>query len=190
MDMCKPFRTATARGASNAAILFDKSHIMRHLGVALDQVRKSESEYALLTSSKRRLIRGQKYTLLSNRESLDLEGRRAADDPVATGLRVALNGLPASALDSKFLSGPLQNLDGIVPCPAIPEFHVGHTQAEQVIDVSYRAIQKFAISRLLSKRVNIADSTPAATSGPLINFVMRLMIPNACDKLLGPLAAR
>ena len=75
MDMGKPFRTATARRAPNAAILFDQFHIMRHLGQALDQVRKSE--YARLTGSQRRFIKGQKYTLLSNRESLDLEGRRA-----------------------------------------------------------------------------------------------------------------
>ena len=75
MDMWKPFRTATARHAPNAAILFDKFHIMRHLGEALDQVRKSE--YARLTGPKRRFIKGQKYTLLSNRENLDLDGRRA-----------------------------------------------------------------------------------------------------------------
>ncbi len=34
MDMWKPFRTATARHAPDAAILFDKFHIMRHLGEA------------------------------------------------------------------------------------------------------------------------------------------------------------
>jgi transposase len=75
MDMWKPFRTATAGHAPEAAILFDKFHIMRHLGEALDQVRKRE--YARLTGSKRRFIKGQKYTLLSNRENLNLEGRRA-----------------------------------------------------------------------------------------------------------------
>src|SRR5206468_1472168 len=75
MDMWKPFRMATARQAGAAAILFDKFHIMRHLGEALDHVRKSE--YARLTGSKRRFIKGQKYTLLSNRENLTLESRRA-----------------------------------------------------------------------------------------------------------------
>jgi transposase len=75
MDMWKPFRMATARHAPEAAILFDKFHIMRHLGEALDQVRKQE--YARLTGSKRRFIKGQKYALLSHRENLDLEGRRA-----------------------------------------------------------------------------------------------------------------
>ena len=75
MDMWKPFRKATARNAPEAAILFDKFHIMRHLGEALDRVRKQE--YARWTGSQRRFIKGQKYALLSHRENLDLDGRRA-----------------------------------------------------------------------------------------------------------------
>jgi transposase len=75
MDMWKPFRTATVACAPNAAIVFDKFHIMRHLGVALDTVRKSE--YARLSEQDRGYIKGQKYTLLSNRENLNLEGRTA-----------------------------------------------------------------------------------------------------------------
>lgn len=86
MDMWKPFRTATARCAKNAAVLFDKFHIMRHLGEALDEVRKSE--YARLTGSKRRFIKGQKYTLLSNRENLDLDGRRALRELLAANRRL------------------------------------------------------------------------------------------------------
>ena len=39
MDMWRPFRLATAAHAPNAAILFDKFHVMRHLGEALDAVR-------------------------------------------------------------------------------------------------------------------------------------------------------
>ena len=42
MDMWKPFRTATAAHVPKASILFDKFHVMRHLGEALDTVRKSE----------------------------------------------------------------------------------------------------------------------------------------------------
>ena len=86
MDMWKPFRTATARHAPDAAILFDKFHIMRHLGEALDQVRKSE--YARLTGPKRRFIKGQKYTLLSNRENLTLEGRRALKELLRANRRL------------------------------------------------------------------------------------------------------
>lgn len=75
MDMWKPFRNATVNGAPQAAILFDKFHVLRHLGEALDQVRKSE--YARLQGKQRRFIKGQKYTLLSNRDNLTLEGRQA-----------------------------------------------------------------------------------------------------------------
>ena len=75
MDMWKPFRNATNEAAPQAAILFDKFHIMRHLGEALDAVRKRE--YARLSGNDRRYIKGQKYTLLSRQENLTLEGRQA-----------------------------------------------------------------------------------------------------------------
>ena len=42
VDMRKPFRLATAAHAPQAAILFDKFHVMRHSSEALDEVRKSE----------------------------------------------------------------------------------------------------------------------------------------------------
>ena len=75
MDMWKPFRNSTRRNAPQAAILFDKFHIMRNLGEALDQIRKSE--YARLSGKRREFIKGQKYTLLSHRENLSLDGRTA-----------------------------------------------------------------------------------------------------------------
>ena len=75
MDMWKAFRNATAEHAPQAAILFDKFHIMSHLGDALDKVRKAE--YARLSGQDRRFIKGQKYTLLSNRENLTLEGKKS-----------------------------------------------------------------------------------------------------------------
>lgn len=75
MDMWKPFRNATQAHAPQAAILFDKFHVMRHLGEALDKVRKTE--YARLSGKDRRFIKGQKYTLLSHRENLTTEGRNA-----------------------------------------------------------------------------------------------------------------
>lgn len=66
MDMWKAFRKSTlkAEHAPQAAILFDKFHVLRHLGEALDKVRKSE--YGRLTGKDRRFVKGQKYTLLSH----------------------------------------------------------------------------------------------------------------------------
>jgi transposase len=75
MDMWKAFRNATTQAAPQASILFDKFHVLRHLGEALDQVRKSE--YARLSGQDRRFIKGQKYTLLSHKANLTLDGRRA-----------------------------------------------------------------------------------------------------------------
>jgi transposase len=75
MDMWKPFRKATRNHAPNAQIVYDKFHIMRHLADALDQVRRSE--YKRVNEKERRFIKGQRYTLLSHKSNLDMEGRRA-----------------------------------------------------------------------------------------------------------------
>ncbi len=75
MDMWKAFHNSTRKHAPQAAILFDKFHVIGHLNEALDKVRKSE--YARLSGNDRRFIKGQKYTLLSRRENLDSEGRFA-----------------------------------------------------------------------------------------------------------------
>ena len=64
MDMWKPFRTMTEAHAPQAAILYDKFHVLRHLNEAIDQVRKAE--YKRLTDrADRTYIKGQKYVLLS-----------------------------------------------------------------------------------------------------------------------------
>ena len=75
MDMWKPFEKSTKKNASGAAILYDKFHVMRHLGDALDDVRKME--YSRLSGKDRSYIKGQKYTLLSRRENLTLDGQKA-----------------------------------------------------------------------------------------------------------------
>ena len=54
--------------APQAAILFDKFHVLRHLGEALDKVRKKRVRPADGKDS--RFVKGQKYTLLSHRENL------------------------------------------------------------------------------------------------------------------------
>jgi transposase len=76
MDMWKPFRKSTRKTghAPQAAILFDKFHVLRHLGQALDRVRKSE--YARLTGEDRAFIKGQKYALLAHPENLTHSGRQ------------------------------------------------------------------------------------------------------------------
>jgi transposase len=75
MDMWPAFRNSTLKkgNAPQAVILYDKFHIMKHLGEAMDKVRKQE--YARLSGADRRFIKGQKYTLLSHWGNLTAEGR-------------------------------------------------------------------------------------------------------------------
>lgn len=75
MDMWRPFRKSTLRNAPNARIVFDKFHVLRHLSDALDQVRRKE--YKRVNDKERTFIKGQRYTLLSHKANLDLEGRRS-----------------------------------------------------------------------------------------------------------------
>jgi transposase len=74
MDMWKPFRRSTEHYAPNAAILFDKFHVIRHLGEALDKIRKLE--YARVEGKARHFIKGQKYTLLSHPQNLTGTARK------------------------------------------------------------------------------------------------------------------
>jgi len=75
MDMWKPFRKSTLKNRPDTAILFDKFHVMKHLGDALDKVRKSE--YGRLSGEERTYIKGQKFTLLSRKANLSLDGKRS-----------------------------------------------------------------------------------------------------------------
>ena len=63
-----------------------KRHIMRHLGEALEKVRKAE--YARLSGQDRRFIKGLKYTLLSRHENLTLEGRQSLKKLLAANKRL------------------------------------------------------------------------------------------------------
>jgi transposase len=77
MDMWKAFRNSTLKEghAPQARIVYDKFHILTHLGKAMDEVRKQE--YKRLSGKNRRFIKGQKYNLLSRRENLTTKGRDA-----------------------------------------------------------------------------------------------------------------
>jgi transposase len=76
MDMWKPFRVSTQRHAPKAAIMFDKFHIVKHLGDALDAIRRSQ--YKRVTGEDRSFIKGQRYVLLSRREKCCCRGAKSA----------------------------------------------------------------------------------------------------------------
>ena len=75
MDMWKPFEKSTAKHAPQAGRLYDKFHALRHLGEAMDEVRRSE--YARLTGEGRKFVKGQRYTLLAHPANLTLDGKRS-----------------------------------------------------------------------------------------------------------------
>ena len=77
MDMWKPFEESARENVPESSILYDKFHVMKHLGEALDQIRKLE--YARVTGKDRRFIKGQKYTLLSRNENLKPDGRASLE---------------------------------------------------------------------------------------------------------------
>ncbi len=82
MDMWRPFRNSVGKNAPDAAIVFDKFH----LSDALDQVRRDE--YKRLQGTDRSYIKGQRYTLLSSRENLSLDGRKALKKLLAANKRL------------------------------------------------------------------------------------------------------
>ena len=88
MDMWKPFATSLRKEghAPQAAILYDKFHVMRHLGDALDAVRRSE--YHRLAGKDRSYIKGQRYILLSNWENLTKDGRESLNKLLAVNKRL------------------------------------------------------------------------------------------------------
>jgi len=90
MDMWKPFRLATQAHAPQAAILFDKFHIMRHLGEALDTVRKRE--YARLSGRDRRYIKGPEIHLAVAQGEPHARRQEGVED-VAGGQQAAQHGL-------------------------------------------------------------------------------------------------
>lgn len=88
MDMWKPFLKSTKKKghAPQAAILFDKFHVIRHLGEALDKVRRSE--YRRLSGKDKAFVKGQRYTLLSRWENLSLKGRQSLKKLLAANKRL------------------------------------------------------------------------------------------------------
>ena len=86
MDMWKAFRNSTNRNAPQAGILFDKFHVLRHLGDAMDKVRKSE--YARVSGPERTFIKGQKYTLLSHWTNLSQDGKKSLKQLLAVNKRL------------------------------------------------------------------------------------------------------
>jgi len=86
MDMWKAFEKSTVEHVPDAAILYDKFHIIRHLNEALDTVRKQE--YKRVSEKEKHFIKGKKYTLLSRQANLSTEGKRALKELLTANKRL------------------------------------------------------------------------------------------------------
>ena len=74
MDMWEAFENSAVKNAPQAAILYDKFHVMKKLGEAMDEVRRQETRD--LPKEERTYIKGNRYILLSRQKNLDLKGRK------------------------------------------------------------------------------------------------------------------
>jgi transposase len=86
MDMWKPFRKSALTHAPQAGILYDKFHVLRHLGDAMDDVRRSE--YKRLAGDGRKFIKGQRYALLGHADGLSPDARKSLKALLAANRRL------------------------------------------------------------------------------------------------------
>lgn len=86
MDMWKAFEKSARKYIPQAAILYDKFHIIRHLQEALNQVRIDE--YKRVSEKNRNFIKGQKYTLLSKHKNLSTDGKEALKTLLAINKKI------------------------------------------------------------------------------------------------------
>lgn len=87
MDMWEPFRLSTEKNAPQAAILYDKFHVLNHLSEALDEVRRSEYQ-RLADKGDQRFIKGQRYNLLAHWANLKYTGRQQLKQLFAANKRL------------------------------------------------------------------------------------------------------
>jgi transposase len=73
VDMWQPFRLSIEQWAPQCKIVYDKFHIVQHANDAIDEVRRAE--FFRQGPSKRGLIKGKKWLLLSRWKNLTLEHR-------------------------------------------------------------------------------------------------------------------
>lgn len=71
MDMWQAFETSTRKNVPNASIVYDRFHISKYLGEAVDKVRRAEHKGLMKVGDER--LKGTRYSLLFNPENLTQE---------------------------------------------------------------------------------------------------------------------
>lgn len=68
MDMWQAFETSTVKNVPDANIVYDRFHIAKYLGDAVDKVRRAEHKELMKSGDER--LKGSRYSLLFNPENL------------------------------------------------------------------------------------------------------------------------
>jgi transposase len=101
MDMWRPYMDAAAKWLPNAWVCFDRFHVARHLGDAVNTVRKAE--HRALSSEGDRTLTGTKYVWLENPRNMKPKRRamlsRLKDVCARTGRAWALKELAGKLWD-------------------------------------------------------------------------------------------
>jgi transposase len=86
MDMWRPFRQSLEQWVPECRIVYDKFHVLRHAGEAVDEVRRAE--FFRKGGTARDLVRGKRWLLLSSWLHLDRGKRRQLNTLFALNRRM------------------------------------------------------------------------------------------------------
>jgi len=73
MDRSAAYKSVVQKFCPNAAIVYDKFHIVKNLNEAVDEVRRAETRKA--EKEHQPIVKGERYNILRNRENLKPEQR-------------------------------------------------------------------------------------------------------------------
>jgi transposase len=88
IDMWKAFRTSVMNFCTNAKIVFDKFHVIRHLNEAIDEIRRKE--FFRLGGAKRELVRGKRWLLLRRWFNLTTDQKGLLKETLALNKRLSV----------------------------------------------------------------------------------------------------
>jgi len=97
VDMWAPYSLSIEQWAPNAAIVYDKFHVMQHANAAIDEVRRAE--FFRKGGAMRGLVKGKRWLLLSRWVHLNSEKRQQLNDLFALNRRVMKAYLLKESLD-------------------------------------------------------------------------------------------
>lgn len=86
VDMCAPFLASIREHLPKAAVVFDKFHVMMHVGKAVDETRRAE--FFRQKGPLREIMRGKRWLLLTRWKNLNPQRRTELKDALALNRRL------------------------------------------------------------------------------------------------------